>query len=429
MSAIEFDSHVWRELSRLINQLEFEQEIRLKSTHARFNVFTTLLKASDEVRLHTRFLAQLLNPTGTHDCGDLFLQLFFQMLQVHPPLTHDGEEQEVEPSQFQGEQWSIETETRKNKGQLDILLSASSAAIVIENKIYHHEGHRQIARYGEYLQSLPHEDSSKILLFLTLNGSEATTHEGHFYLRLSYHTHILEWLELCLQQTYQIPQINQVLIQYKAVVQELTRTNLEASAMDEIKDFLLKNPKIISQLPRLYEGIEELYRELVFAFLQSLKDELADKYYVTERAQMLPPKQENFPGLVLRPIVGDFTTDASYEIWVERNQNDHLICGIESAWQKTASDAEKSHLAKAKDYISATYSKKDFSDGGYHKSWNQTEYCLGVHIVLDHFTCGKTDFSVFINEQFRREALDACKAEIDKTVGIMRIALEQTSEL
>ena len=43
-----------------------------------FNVFTTLLKPTDEVRLHSRFIESLLNVKGEHYQGSLFLDIFLK---------------------------------------------------------------------------------------------------------------------------------------------------------------------------------------------------------------------------------------------------------------------------------------------------------------------------------------------------------------
>jgi hypothetical protein len=70
----------WQEVLQLLREAQHRSDEHAKATHARFNVFTTLLAPNDEVRLHTRFLHCLLNPKGAHDCGPLFLRLFFETL-------------------------------------------------------------------------------------------------------------------------------------------------------------------------------------------------------------------------------------------------------------------------------------------------------------------------------------------------------------
>ncbi|MBX0332941.1 PD-(D/E)XK nuclease family protein [Pontibacter sp. HSC-14F20] len=46
-----------------------------------FNIFSVLRSHSDEVRVHSRFIAELLNPKGSHGQGTLFLNLFLNELE------------------------------------------------------------------------------------------------------------------------------------------------------------------------------------------------------------------------------------------------------------------------------------------------------------------------------------------------------------
>jgi len=41
-----------------------------------YNIFTLFHKFSDEVNLHSNFIASLLDPNGDHYRGDLFLKIF-----------------------------------------------------------------------------------------------------------------------------------------------------------------------------------------------------------------------------------------------------------------------------------------------------------------------------------------------------------------
>ena len=43
-----------------------------------FNIFEIMRMQSDEVHLHSRFIAELLNPKGTHGLGKTYLQLFLE---------------------------------------------------------------------------------------------------------------------------------------------------------------------------------------------------------------------------------------------------------------------------------------------------------------------------------------------------------------
>ena len=44
----------------------------------KFNIFSILRKSSDEVNLHSKFIYELLNPNGSHQQGDIFLNLFIE---------------------------------------------------------------------------------------------------------------------------------------------------------------------------------------------------------------------------------------------------------------------------------------------------------------------------------------------------------------
>ena len=45
-----------------------------------FNMFNILKVESSEVRMHSRFITELLNPGGSHGQGDVFLKLFLKSL-------------------------------------------------------------------------------------------------------------------------------------------------------------------------------------------------------------------------------------------------------------------------------------------------------------------------------------------------------------
>src|SRR5438046_832839 len=85
-----FPTRALEQLLEMLREAETRADERSKVTHERFNVFTTLLEAHDEVRLHTRFLHCLLDPKGCHDCESLFLDLFSATLAEFPGVNHDG---------------------------------------------------------------------------------------------------------------------------------------------------------------------------------------------------------------------------------------------------------------------------------------------------------------------------------------------------
>jgi hypothetical protein len=51
-------------------------------TGENFNVFKVLGLTTNEVRTHSAFIAELLNPKGSHGQKDVFLKLFLEVLDI-----------------------------------------------------------------------------------------------------------------------------------------------------------------------------------------------------------------------------------------------------------------------------------------------------------------------------------------------------------
>ncbi len=236
------------EIAREIGKLEIAREVHLKSTHGRFNLFTTLLDAHDEVRLHTRYLTHLLDPNGSHDCNALFLDLFLGVLGL---------------TELEGEQclYVSNEHYTGGLGNIDIYMEFETAILVIENKIRAGDQDKQLQRYEEYCRQK--EGKTIHLFYLTLNGHPpATTSKGclsedDFYL-ISYETDILEWLELCLQKTYSFVNINQALQQYQALVNRLCGQPMGGRDMEKIKKMILSHPEILGHARQIKKAIEEI---------------------------------------------------------------------------------------------------------------------------------------------------------------------------
>lgn len=219
-----------------------------KARKGRFNLFTTLLKISDETRLHSRFIHFLLNPNAHHDCGDLFLQAFAETIKEYPNQPEFG----IVNSAFQYGR----TEQPTHKGRrIDIYLVFRDGKIAIENKIWAHEQEDQIKDYSEYIKS---DEATNLLFYLTLFGDEANTSENCVYFKISYQTHILAWLEKCLSRSYEHVNINQALQQYRDVVLELTGRSKNMEQIKEIKKLIRTKPGFLKNFHLVTQSVEEL---------------------------------------------------------------------------------------------------------------------------------------------------------------------------
>ena len=237
------------EIAREIGRLEDAREVHLRSTHGRFNLFTTLLEPHEEVCLHTRYLEHLLNPEGTHDCDELFLELFLKVVGLAgldaKKCTYVTNEHDT-----------------AGLGNIDIYIEFENAVLVIENKIYAGDQSKQLQRYFEY--ATQKKKGAVCVLYLTLDGHEPSLDsrgwlkEGEHYQRISYREDILKWLGLCLQHTYAFVNINQAMQQYKDLVSRLCGRNLKEKDMDKIKEMIADRPEIVRYVKQLHKIFEEI---------------------------------------------------------------------------------------------------------------------------------------------------------------------------
>jgi hypothetical protein len=280
------------ELSKKIDAFRLTREAEQKVQHSRFNVFTTVLAAHDEVRLHTRFLHMLLNPTGHHDCDRLFLDLFLDTLGESAPVDHVGDAIDLTELVKTLKQdkffYGNNEESRSPYGQFDLYFEFEHHIILIENKIRAGEGYEQLERYAKFLAEQKLE-KTPLLLYLTPEGKIGETANGREYCRISYREHIFQWLEKCLQATYSFVNINQGLQQYKQVVEKLTGQNqYGVQEMEEIKDHLRHHPDIIKNMNVIQQARDALYFETLNQFFDELRTDLAANGIVSrERAGMI----------------------------------------------------------------------------------------------------------------------------------------------
>lgn len=185
-----------------------------------FNIFNVLGVSTDEVRLHSSFLAELLNVKGDHGLRTAFLQLFVEQIGFQDFKCDEN-------TLVKKEYW-IGRKTEMSGGYIDILLESSNGkAIIIENKIYAGDQENQLFRYYEYAKNRYKTDNFK-LIYLTLDGHEPDkTSVGELqlekdYVLISYKEHIMQWLDKCLYKSVRHPLIRETINQYIDVIKQLT---------------------------------------------------------------------------------------------------------------------------------------------------------------------------------------------------------------
>lgn len=227
-------------LSQLLPLHHAEQE-RLKKEEEEgkcFNVFSALNMCSDEVRLHSRLLATLLNPKANHGLENEFLKSFLIDLGLPEDYITYCKEQIVERP--------IGEVTEATGGRIDIILEDRGHAVIIENKIYAGDQPNQLLRYHNYGVKTFGENNFK-LVYLTLYGSDPSPYSlggEHFeFIKLSYAQDILKLLEDFVP-TQPVKPVHRTIKDYITIIKQLTHQDMETKYQQSIIEEAIKSDYI-----------------------------------------------------------------------------------------------------------------------------------------------------------------------------------------
>lgn len=245
-------------LSQLL-PLHYAEQERLKKEKEEgkcFNVFSALNICSDEVRLHSRLLATLLNPKANHGLGNKFLKLFLIALGLPEDYITHCKEQIVERP--------IGEVTEATGGRIDIILEDRGHAVIIENKIYAGDQPNQLLRYYNYGLKTFGENNFK-LVYLTLHGSEPSPDSlggGHFdFIKLSYAQDILKLLK-DLVPTQPLKPVHHTIEDYITIIKQFTHQDMDTKYQQSIIEEAIKydNIDVTSELLLLQKQIGDKLR-------------------------------------------------------------------------------------------------------------------------------------------------------------------------
>lgn len=199
----------------------------LEATGQRYNIFNILGLSSNETRLHSAFLANLLDPHGTHGLKAKPLDAFLKIIGA----THlDSSTASVEIEKHVG------PVTDSQGGRIDIFISDKNRnSIIIENKIYAGDQRNQLLRYYNFAKSGCKEFQIR---YLTLDGAapskSSTGNEQIAYSLLSYKEDILKWIEECSMLAAKHPLLRETINQYSNLINQLTNNDMNAQSKEEI---------------------------------------------------------------------------------------------------------------------------------------------------------------------------------------------------
>jgi len=255
---------------------ELEELINKQKAFENFNIFSTLGVELLETR-HSKFIAELLNPNGTHGCGSLFLERFLLLEPIQNKLKEVGLDTFYKNVKVETEQFHI---VEKKQSYIDIVIETKDTAIVIENKIYAPDQNKQLYRYHKAKYNENYKNI--IVIYLTLDG-KLPTEESLNNLScddielISYEVHIIDWL-MSVIEIVKFDNIRNIIDQYLSTLELLTNKNSKEENM-KIADKLMESDnlqtaiKIANALPRAKAIFEmQFYKKLQTKLLEDLKD-------------------------------------------------------------------------------------------------------------------------------------------------------------
>ena len=255
-------------ISRIVAKEKTLQEERRKRGE-NFNIFSVLNLSTSEVRLHSAFLAELLNPNGDHGLGYKFLEAFLSNIiqRVKPGFEFDIKSAKVSKEFSIGPISADYTEG----GQIDLLIrDDKNHAIVIENKIDANDQEKQLLRYDNYAKK---NTTAYVLLYLTKYGDEASeysTCNQVEYQRISYREDILSWLQSCICIAALHPIVRETIRQYRTNLNDIL-SNMEHNNLSNMLNILTSEDNVLTTIDIFTQNFE-IQKKIRENFIKKISD-------------------------------------------------------------------------------------------------------------------------------------------------------------
>ena len=294
--------------------IKHQNEMKIaKGEH--FNLFSVLKLETKEDKTHSVFLAELLNPKGSHKMGTVFLELFLQIINH----TKNLENLKIPKENFEAEGAKVTTEyyignvnfEKQTGGRIDVFLKDKKENFIsIENKIYAKDQNQQIKRYFNF------KTDKNTVYYLTLDGkspsddSKLGLKEEIDFFKISYKDQIVGWLELCLKEVANFSSLRESINQYILLIKKLTNT-MDDKYQAELLDVMMSN---IEESKFIATNYDNAVMKLKYNFRKDLKikleSSLGESYFLD--------------------IGGPTKSNKISQLWIHLKSNPDFIFGIES---------------------------------------------------------------------------------------------------
>ncbi len=219
------------------------------------NIFD-FLRISRKETIHSQFIVSVMQE------NPLYLDMFFEIIGCKDYVNSDNSfKPKTEVTLF----------NKKNSlGRADIWIGNTvnngRKRIIIENKIYASDQYQQMKRYRDYLDDKDSGRDNGLLYYLTLEEKPANISSSGLkknndlvsnnaqlgYERISYHNHIIPWLNRVYKDKSASKHLTYFIEEYKNALNSLTRTQVEVKNGKNLADVLENDRFEFGTLLELY---------------------------------------------------------------------------------------------------------------------------------------------------------------------------------
>ena len=250
---------------------------RIRDSEEKYNIFSILYKDHNEKKLHSRFIASLLSPNGSHGHGNIFLKLFIDQIKS------------LNVSNFSQAIVYPEEESKKEFKNIDILIidRYSEHAIIIENKIFANDSNNekggQLERYFRTIRDEEKIPSKNIkTLYLTLDGHKPSKESLGKFKNLesingecvSYDKLITEWLNKCKTIVPEYPFIRESIFQYGKLIEKMTGNETTIEERLELKNLIGANQNNLDAAKYLFDNFKHIKWHAIAEFWDELESQI-----------------------------------------------------------------------------------------------------------------------------------------------------------
>lgn len=264
---------LFSEIGEIVSEHQKTQRERDKNGE-NFNVFKALGVQRNKECLHSAFIAELLDPKGTHGMKDTFLKLF--KIQTIDSCYNNWD--------FDTQHAVVHKEYSFEDGRIDILVENQGKGIIIENKIDACDQEEQLLRYDQFGKLRYHRTENYQLIYLTPDGIEASKKStkkdkdlDNRYIMASYKEDIMPWLTQCLKKCVPASVQETLIQQYQNNLKDILGMMMDEKSTERLVKTAVSKSNIEATLA-IINHQTSIRKAIIEIFIKRMKKIAFDKY-------------------------------------------------------------------------------------------------------------------------------------------------------